>query len=102
MSLKLNLWSTFRTNVAFFSLIKRFNLHGQQSCEFLRTNESVYYITPKGLVWDTNLAFMTSCGNTLLKDLKIVSYSQTPSVILNDFLMYSYSHFINFFVLCNL
>ena len=41
--------------------------------------------------------FMTSCGNPLLKDLKIVSYSQTPSVILKDFLMYSYSLFKIFF-----
>ena len=75
--IKLKLRSTFRPNFAFFSLIKHFNLRGEQPCEFPKTNESVYYITPTGLVGDTNLAFMTSCGNILLNDLKIVSHSQT-------------------------
>ena len=98
--IKLKLRSTFRPNFAFFSLIKHFNLRGEQPCEFPKTNESVYYITPTGLVGDTNLAFMTSCSNTLLNDLKIVSHSQTLKESFSYFkrLFFMYSCWLFFFV----
>ena len=100
--IKLKLRSTFRPKFAFFSLIKHFNLRGEQPCEFPKTNESVYYITPTGLVGDTNLAFMTSCGNTLLNDLKIVSHSRTLKESFSYFkrLFFMYSCCLFFFVFC--
>ena len=84
--IKLNLWRTFRTNLAFFSLIKRFNLRGQQPCDW-------FWI---GLGHQFGFYQLTSSGNTLLKDLKIVSHSQTLKDSLSYFkrlLMYPCSLF---------